>query len=276
MTDRKNTSFLQAEGLAPLPTLLSGPKCTKRFKSLCFELICTTTYYYKPSRGGTKLPSTAARRVWTEYFGRFYDEIPTHDFQYRPYIKSYISDDARLFDIAQWMARQKLLSSEAVQEIDKLAREELIGYRIIGEYEAGETTFVPISDEAEGEANQRDFAELSSNSGAQQHFVQAVEEIKNGHFRGSVAESISGVESVLKVVSGDKSAPFGKALNIVSKDAALHPALKKALEGLYGWSNSPNGMRHALSDESVPVDEPEARFMLSACLAFAAWIKRSV
>lgn len=151
----------------------------------------------------------------------------------------------------------------------------MIGYRFVGDYYSGVPTLLPVSDDAEADANQADYSAISGYPAATAHFRQAVEEIRSGHFRGSVTESISAVESVVKSLSGDKSATLGFGLKLLSDQSQLHPALKAGLEKIYGWTNSPNGMRHALSDESVPVGEAEARYMLSACLAFSAWLKRS-
>jgi hypothetical protein len=160
--------------------------------------------------------------------------------------------------------------------IKKLLEQELIAFRFIGSYYNGEATLVPFSDEDESNANESDYLEISSYRFAQKHFLQAVEELKAGHYRGSVTESISGVESIIKSLTGESGVTLGDGLKLLGKGGELHPALKKGLDSIYGWTNSPSGMRHALSDEAKDVTEAEARYMLSACLAFSAWLKRSV
>ena len=150
----------------------------------------------------------------------------------------------------------------------------MIGYRFMGSLTDGSATLVPIFDEASAAANQENYKGLTAFKEAQSHFIKASEEITNGHFRGSVSESIHGVESVLKSVTSESAATLGKALNILGKQKPLNPALKQGLEKLYGWTNGPDGIRHAMTDQSSPVTESEAMFMLSACLAFSAWIKR--
>jgi len=53
---------------------------------------------------------------------------------------------------------------------------------------------------------------------------------------------------------------------------ALHPALREALEKLYGYAGDDDGIRHALSDKS-DLDSHDAKFMLVACSAFVNYLR---
>lgn len=90
-------------------------------------------------------------------------------------------------------------------------------------------------------------------------------------YRNSVKESMSAVETAVKLLTGEDSGGIGKALAILHSRHPLHPAFKKALSELYGYSCDKSGIRHALLDEAT-VTEPEARFMLVACSAFANFL----
>jgi len=271
---RQELSFLQAEGLEELPTLCSGTEVTSRFRALVFDILMDALGY-KPSRSGGFYPTEKSKFVWTAYFCKYSDEIPYFRDDFNKFIKSHISSGAKLLDLILFCVRTTLISEDQYRLIEILLRKEMIGYRFVGEYGEQTVALMPIHDEAEGDANRVDYASIRDFPKSQEHFRQAIEEINSGHFRGSVAESISGVESIVKSLTGKASVTLGDGLKLLAKDGALSPALKAGLDKLYGWTNSPSGMRHALSDESKDVTEAEARFMLSACLAFAAWLKRS-
>jgi hypothetical protein len=271
---RKKIGFLQAQGMAPLPRLASGTSVTPKFQALVYSILITVFQYRSSGYTGTN-PSESAVLVWVDYFNRYADEIPYFEDDFRKHLKSYVSNSANLLDLLQYCARTKIFSGEQFQIIKKLLEQELIAFRFIGSFHKGEATLIPFSDEDESRANEVDYVELANFRSAQKHFLQAVEELKAGHYRGSVSESISGVESVIKSLTGLPGVTLGDGLKLLNKDSELHPALKKGLESIYGWTNSPNGMRHALSDEAKDVSEAEARYMLSACLAFGAWLKRT-
>ncbi|KCZ66430.1 hypothetical protein L53_03670 [Hyphomonas sp. L-53-1-40] len=272
---RQEVTFLQAEGISPLPELTSGTDVTSRFRSFAYDVLIDAFGYSKRQSTSSRRPTNNTKFVWKAYFSRFSDDIPIAPHQFNSFIKEYISSGDKLLDLLQFCARYEILSSDQFSIITNMLRGELIGYQFVGKYGERTVTLMPISDEAEADANQADYSALESHPSAQEHFRQAVEEIKLGHFRGSVTESINGVESVIKALSGKATVTLGDGLKHLDKQSPLNKTLKAGLEKIYGWTNSPNGMRHALSDDAVQVSEAEARFMLSACLAFAAWLKRS-
>lgn len=271
---RKGLSFLQAEGLEPLPRLLVGTKVTSRFQALCLQIM-QASFGYQTSAVTGSVPSSKTRNVWVQYFGKYADELPSFANRFIEMLKNYISDGAKLLDLTQWCVRNKIFSPDHYALLQKFMIEERIGYRFVGAYHNDIPTLMPVSDEAEAEDNQRNYSELSTYPAATTHFRQAVEELKQQHFRGSITESISAVESLIKTISGNQNVTLGTGLKLISKDTQLNSVLKSALEKLYGWTNTPNGMRHALSDDAIEITEAEAQFMLSSCLAFAAWLKRS-
>lgn len=271
---RKQLSFLQAEGRDSLPAMQTGLKVTQRFRVIAYDVLIEVFGYGFPSTGGS-YPTKITKFIWTRYFNFYSDDLPYDSDRFNKFIKQEIENDGKLLDLIQFCARTEVFNARQYVGIQKLLTSEMIGYRLLGAYGRKEATLFPVSDEDEAKENLRDFSELSDHESSRKHFIQAVEEIKSGHFRGSVTESISGVESVIKTLSGKSTVSLGEGLNILSKTKPLHPALKKGLDSIYGWTNSPSGMRHALSDEAEEVGEAEARYMLSACLAFAAWLKRA-
>ena len=85
--------------------------------------------------------------------------------------------------------------------------------------------------------------------------------------RNSIKESISAVESVCQIITGDPKATLGKAL----KQIGLHSALEGGFSKLYGYTSDADGIRHAMLESST-VDADDAKFFLVACSAFVNYL----
>ena len=111
--------------------------------------------------------------------------------------------------------------------------------------------------------------------GSASHLRQALECINEGDWAGSVRESIHAVESVARQLDPEAAQTLGPALKSIERRGALHPALKKAFDTLYGYTNDEQGIRHAyLSQMDAGVGLDEAVFMLGACASFASYLWR--
>jgi len=91
-------------------------------------------------------------------------------------------------------------------------------------------------------------------------------------YRNSIKESISAVESMVKLTVGTEKGTLGKLLNKLEGDINLHPALKTAFNSLYGYTSDEGGIRHALT-ELESNDFHDAKFMLVVCSSFINFIK---
>ena len=100
--------------------------------------------------------------------------------------------------------------------------------------------------------------------------VAKLSDRSNPDYRNSIKESISAVESLCQLITGQPNTTLGAALKRL-KDGGipLHPALEQSWLKLYGYTNDANGIRHALTDEST-VDFSEAKYMLVSCSAFVS------
>lgn len=111
-------------------------------------------------------------------------------------------------------------------------------------------------------------------AGAKGHLTSALSLMNdraNPDYRNSIKESISAVESVAKILSGDEKATLGKALKVLEKNDRLHVALKSSFSALYGYTNDAEGIRHALMDKPT-LTKADARFMLVSCSAFTNYL----
>ena len=132
----------------------------------------------------------------------------------------------------------------------------------------------PISNEFEGKTYVAALDETKDTGqlGAHSHLLKAGEQINHQKWADSVRESISAVEAICRQIVGE-NATLGSALNEIEKNYPLHPAFKKALSELYGFTSDENGIRHSLLDKSnAAVDEADALFMLGACASFVSYL----
>ena len=95
---------------------------------------------------------------------------------------------------------------------------------------------------------------------------------ENPNPRNSIKESISAVEVACHQVTGTKST-LGDALRKIgqTQGTKLPQPLQDAFSKLYGYTNSEEGIRHALWDDSE-ADFETARFMLVSCSAFVNYL----
>ncbi len=95
---------------------------------------------------------------------------------------------------------------------------------------------------------------------------------KTPDFRNSIKESISAVESLAKIITQNEKTTLGQALKEIEKTHQIPRALQGAFDKLYGYTSDQSGIRHALLENSVPVNMEEARFMLVTCSAFVNYL----
>jgi len=94
---------------------------------------------------------------------------------------------------------------------------------------------------------------------------------KSPDYSNTIKESISAVDSLLKIVCNNKKT-LAQNIKKVCEKLNLHPAFCQAIEKLYGWSSDDKGIRHGKSPgESDPL-QAEAKFVLIAATAFINYL----
>jgi len=94
---------------------------------------------------------------------------------------------------------------------------------------------------------------------------------KQPDYRNAMKESISAVEAATVVVASKPRATLGDAIKVLGAAKSVHPALLKAFNALYGYSNDAGGIRHALIDEPS-ANFVDAKFFFIACSAFVNYL----
>jgi hypothetical protein len=176
----------------------------------------------------------------------------------------------QLYDFIEFTAEHapEYLSPEFISFCNRVLTDEKSAYRII------DKKIVEITAEQEIESI-NDALENSNNlTGVQTHLKQAISlfsDRKAPDFRNTVKESISAVEAMAMLLTKNDKATLGEALKTIEKEGGIHPALKKGLSSLYGYTSDAEGIRHALLEETN-LDFDDAKFMLVACTAFINYL----
>ena len=132
---------------------------------------------------------------------------------------------------------------------------------------------VEITADEEIQSIEEAMSNTSKLKGVQAHLKTALSllAIKNPDFRNSIKESISAVEAISQILTGDEKTTLGAALKTFEEKAILHPALKKSLSSLYGYTSDAEGIRHAMLEEPK-LTFNDAKFMLVSCTAFTNYL----
>jgi len=153
---------------------------------------------------------------------------------------------------------------------NKMLERELSGYRFVG------NMITKITDENElkeiEEAIEK--SKKTKLSGVNLHLKSALSKLsdrKSPDYRNSIKESISAVEAISQIISGDPKAELGQALKIIEQNVGLHGALKKGFMAIYGYTSDEDGIRHAMLEESK-VSFEDAKYMLVSCSAFINYL----
>ena len=132
----------------------------------------------------------------------------------------------------------------------------------------------PISSEVEIEEIERALLEADKYSGVKGHLQAALGFLTGTtpHYRNSIKESISAVETLCRHLTNDPKATLGVALKNVDNKHKLEPTIKVAFEKLYGYTNDANGIRHSSMEDAPNITSADARYMLISCSAFVNFV----
>ena len=159
-------------------------------------------------------------------------------------------------------------ASKFVIECNKVLERETSAWRIVN----GIVTRITSS----AEIDSVESATSSTIDTVNQHLTQAMRHLydrRSPDYRNSIKESISAVEAICAKITEQNAPVLSDALKLIEKKdiVNLHPALKHALDKLYGYTSSASGIRHAqISDDDVTFEL--AQFLLVACSAFTNYL----
>lgn len=186
--------------------------------------------------------------LWHNYYEMPLDTIPmyrsdTINFIRKDFFKCEWFDVYNLIDFIYH--NETTIDKRAFKEfVNNILKEELAGYKYVGE------DLIPITDESEV----KEIEELLIKStnyklkGVKVHIESALSLLSNKEspdYRNVIKESISAVESIVQILTGDKNAELGKALGILKEKINIHGALEQGFKKIYGYTSDSDGIRHA-------------------------------
>ena len=273
--------FSERYGYKPVREIIQKESIDKELRNALWSLydrIFFANYQHLVNHRSTRILGSNLEgfflNIYMNQFHKPTDEIP-------PFIDGGIASLKQYFMRCEWYSIYDFIeitldnypnishdAKSFSQSINSSLEQYLSAYRLFN------GAIIELTSEQEIQSIEEAFENTSPYSGVQQHLKQALQlmsDRQNPDYRNSIKESISAVESICKIVTGDDKATLGKALKIVEDKFGLHPALKGSLSQLYGYTSDGDGIRHAMIEESN-LSYIDAKFMLVACTNFINYL----
>jgi hypothetical protein len=206
--------------------------------------------------------------IWTDYFHRNIDEIPANAYRFVEQIKKrfFEFDWFEVYDFCEFLTNN--FDERFIDDaFNKVLEEYLSGYRMVSKI------IVPITSKDEVETIETAIEFHTTISHHLNVALKLLSDKSKPDFRNSIKESISAVEALARMITGNQKATLGSALNEIeeSGNIAIHKALKDSFSKMYGWTSDDEGIRHSLVDKST-LSQEDAIFMLVTCSAFINYL----
>lgn len=215
------------------------------------------------------------RLLWHDFFKLDYSTIPYSSANFRKKMHDWFFkvEWYEIYDFLEYIATLKdegVMVEEYIYECNLVLEREHSGYRFVGDI------ITPIVSDVEIQEIEQATEACSAHKleGAKSHLDDALNKLsdrQNPDYRNSIKESISAVESVCVIISGDPKATLRQALKKIKDLVGLHPALEKGMFSIYGYTSDADGIRHAMIEES-DCDLADAKYMLVSCSAFINYL----
>lgn len=200
----------------------------------------------------------------TSVFNEIYNIINTEDYSD---VLTFIEGVIKVFSIIDKDTGNMLnLESRYTNIISNIFKTENVNYRIVN----------GIVTDLLSEETIKEIEETLENpyTVVANHYSKALELLyRTKDYDNSIKESISSVESICQILTGNDKATLGDALKLLKDE--IHPAMKSAFEKLYGYTSDANGIRHSNGLGEGNSTFEEAKYMLISCSAFVNYLKEN-
>ena len=219
--------------------------------------------------------------IWEEFFILPLDDIPTYmgttevnPIKFMKYTKIWFNERFwfELYDFIEFICElnKDIFKDSFLEKCNKALKKEGAGYRIIKD------KVTQITSEEEIKEVEEVFKKFENIKPVYIHLDASLGLLSNRtnpDYRNSIKESISAVESFCRIITKNKKATLGDALNIIEQKYSIHKALKKAFSSLYGYTSDSNGIRHSLLENDLELKYEDAKFMFISCVSFINYLK---
>lgn len=230
------------------------------------------------SGGQKSQKAEVCEAIWKEFFGLAIDEIPswqgggTHCDGVIEHLRDWYFSAQwyEIYNLVELLVSiSEILRLDFTSKCNKALKKEMSAYRIVDSF----VTQVTSEEEIVELEMALDVGDRWSS--VKTHLTAALAFYSNRpspDFRNSIKESISAVEALCVIITGDPNATLGQALIVIEKKWKIHGALKSALSALYGYTSDAGGIRHSLMEGDTEIASEDARFMLISCSAFINYL----
>jgi hypothetical protein len=210
-----------------------------------------------------------SRALWSNFFKQRVDSRGDNPYQVLENIQSFFFESQwfEVYDFIEFVAGY-YDNKELSEALNQILERELAGFRLIS------GSVAPVTAKEEVEAVKEAIEDIRY-KGTVTHLRQALNHLSNRKkpdYRNSIKESICAVESLARELTKNPKATLGDALQLLEKTDRLHPALKRGLSALYGYTSDEQGIRHAMLEEP-DLTATDATFFLVSCSAFINYLK---
>jgi hypothetical protein len=270
--------FSQRIGKTSFRTVLQVDQMDKHLRTGLWNLIHDDYLH----RLGFVHPNTLAEfnyMFWKDFLKEPIDEIPTYedgridnDTMKKMVRNLTLSNEWHyVYDFIEFLSEStNQITSGFDEKCNTILKKEQSAFRILNK------KIVQITTDEEINEIEEAINDTSQWKSVNTHMITALNFLadrENPNYRNSIKESISAVEALCVIITGDKKATLGKALGIIENKHSLHRALKDSFSALYGYTSDSSGIRHSLIENDATVDFEEAKFMLVSCSAFINFLK---
>jgi len=240
-----------------------------------FAFVEADPYGYGPAKlypvGGLE---KTCRLVWSMYFKEPLDTYPKSWEGIHERMRKYFFGAPwnEVYDFVEFIPKafeRDDVNDAFYRQANAVLVREMSAYRFVS------GSVVRVTDQVEIDAIESGLHLPRSLRTVTEHLERALEHLSDRDspdYRNSIKESISAVEGICALATGQQKADFNAALRLLEQRAGLHGALKSAFNSLYGYTSDSSGIRHALLDEAT-LSHDDAKFMLVACSAFVNYLK---
>ncbi|MBT4661305.1 MAG: hypothetical protein HOC18_05335 [Candidatus Marinimicrobia bacterium] len=237
-----------------------------------WEYIVADTVSGKFFLGDNKYHKIICRLLWQNYFNKPLDNLSNQWDEVFCYLHTYYfrCEWYEIYDFIEFIANnfnRPNFKNYFLEECNALLKKECSAYRFV------DCIIASITDEHE--IGEIELAKNSSQTPVRNHINRSLELLsdrKSPDYRNSIKESISAVESLVKIILKEENGTLGQLLKKLEDTIGLHPALKSAFTKLYGYTSDEEGIRHSMTDKEN-VDFNDAKFMLVICSSFVNFIE---
>ena len=259
--------FSERKGLKSISDIVQTESLNMRTRNRIYNT--TLEYVFGVD---SNLRDSVIEYLYVDVFSKTIDEVPMFPeeayatlkdiFQTVDYNEVFDTIDGIISAInyAEYYDYQK---KEYIKNINGIFKEENVNYKIVND------EVVDIIDDIQIESIEKTLQNEYKTVAI--HYSKAIEQLyKVKDYDNSIKESISTVEAMCQIITGNDKATLGDALKLLKEK--IHPAMNSAFIKLYGYTSNANGIRHANGLGEGDSTFEEAKYMLISCSAFVNYL----